>query len=338
MKILKAICLLLLSANSVKADESQFKELSQQPNRPTVTESFNALDGQWPTINPLPFQPVDGMNRENGNTRSVRFEDSEAGYLDFFFERFPRAIARLEYLFPGATWALLGRDSTLLADALEAYYLSLGQSDRVVQIGLSSGSLSASQDVITQYLESLGAPTKPQIKKTPWVVLDRTSYGGIPGRTSGTNVVIEAIYDSYIKNGGEQNGFAQVANVVSLNPGNGDWQNGPNLIKFSDTTREEYFASEPVGVAKKVIAIYAAITDGVEWHGTFLEPQIINGQVNASPGPLFSEENRLRVLWEHVTLGQLMSSKKMHEAIDKEFIKLGLKPLRKKVNCDKYLI
>src|SRR5437868_13584690 len=60
--------------------------------------------------------------------------DSTPFTTDLFSEEIPTLIVSLEKAFPGAKYAFLGRDMDLVADAVEAFYLSIGQTDRVARI------------------------------------------------------------------------------------------------------------------------------------------------------------------------------------------------------------
>src|SRR5262245_57581541 len=88
------------------------QELLALQRRPTMTEFIQAHD-PWPAQNPYKNAVV------------------EMEYTSKLFNlrvRMPALIAQFEKAFPGATYYSLGRDAAGAADALDAFYLSLGQS------------------------------------------------------------------------------------------------------------------------------------------------------------------------------------------------------------------
>jgi hypothetical protein len=117
----------------------------------------------------------------------------------------PKFVAQLEYAYPGATFAFMGRDTQALAGLVEAFYLSIGQKDRVVRLGMSKGTildsegnLAVSDFQIVKFLKSNGFSFDHIEKAPPFILVDTVSTGGgTQGRT-----LLDAAYTTYWKNGG----------------------------------------------------------------------------------------------------------------------------------------
>ncbi|MEO5969186.1 MAG: hypothetical protein ABIQ95_04600 [Bdellovibrionia bacterium] len=88
----------------------------------------------------------------------------------------PKMIAEFENSFPGATWAFIGRDMGIIADLFEAFYRSSGQTDRVVRINMSTGTLKGlTPELAFEYLTQHGYEEN---SKTPFILVDSVSRGG----------------------------------------------------------------------------------------------------------------------------------------------------------------
>jgi hypothetical protein len=124
--------------------------------RPTVTE-FLEIMGELPVANPFQALGQDARVEKIGSTG-------------------PELIAALEYAYPGVIWAILGRDSALTGDVLEAFYIQNGISNRVVRLNASTDSF-ATPDMELKFLYSAGLLPAPEAKtQKRWVILDPTSW------------------------------------------------------------------------------------------------------------------------------------------------------------------
>lgn len=90
----------------------------------------------------------------------------------------PKAIARLELAFPNGIFAPMGRDSAAIGDVLEAFYLQIGQTDRVSRIHASGNTIrSIGAADIVRLLESAGAVLDVRRPSPRTLVLfDATNY------------------------------------------------------------------------------------------------------------------------------------------------------------------
>ena len=87
-------------------------------------------------------------------------------------------IAALEYAYPGAVWAPLGRDSAFLGDILEAYYLSRGMKNRVVRLNASTPSFDGATSYL-RFMENHGLKRDANGRPIrPFVALDATNWEG----------------------------------------------------------------------------------------------------------------------------------------------------------------
>ncbi len=108
---------------------------------------------------------------------AVRFRDPN-GKVKNISTYLPQFIVAFEKAYPGGTYAFLGRDMDLIADAVEAYYLSIGQKNRVRRIRFSTPSLTgATAELLTNFLVQEGLDLTPGVSlKPPFVIIDYTSY------------------------------------------------------------------------------------------------------------------------------------------------------------------
>jgi hypothetical protein len=119
----------------------------------------------------------------------------------------PQFIAKLEKANPNATFLFLGRDTQLISDVVNAFYLSIGQNNRVKQVGVSSPTLAgADEDTIMKYLEQFGISIE-NLKKSnrAMVLVDTISKGEvidgelISGRQG--RVLLQVVYKKWIEAG-----------------------------------------------------------------------------------------------------------------------------------------
>src|SRR5580704_8874039 len=137
------------------ASEIQVKDLLDLNHRPSMHEFVEKLD-------PMP--------KENPFNKMV--EDYFATRLDFMAQ----FIVELEFAYPNATWALLGRDSSLSADILEAFYMHRKQEGRVVRLNASRPSfVNYPQDQIG-LLYTAGLTTQSGFPLKKFVILDASNY------------------------------------------------------------------------------------------------------------------------------------------------------------------
>jgi hypothetical protein len=154
-KLFLLIAALFTASAAMAANPSQRKLISSDV-RPTPAEIMSKKQ-HFANINPKEF----------GNLANLYGRD------------IPIVIVSLEKAFPGGTYAFLGRDMDLVADAVEAFYLSIGQKDRVQRIRFSTPSMQgATPQLITDFLIQSGLNADPEVHKPPMVIVDYTSFAG----------------------------------------------------------------------------------------------------------------------------------------------------------------
>jgi hypothetical protein len=131
-------------------------DLLARPTRPTFNEFLQALN-PFPESNP--FQPC------------VR-DDFR---LPLLYTTAPQLIVELEYAFPDNIWAPLGRDTAVVGDLLEAFYLSIGQTNRVVRLNASGPSFKREYDYL-DLLISAGLVDHSGYPLSNFIILDPTRW------------------------------------------------------------------------------------------------------------------------------------------------------------------
>ncbi len=163
------------------ASASEYNKLLRQQQRPTVTQIRNLLEDWTPA--PLVAQPDLPKEKEIQKRMDLHF--NYPLWYQLLIDGAPQMIATFEEAFPGATWAFMGRDMAILADLFEAFYDSIGQSNRVVRINISSPVIQSglfSDEIALEYLNQNGLP-KNRAVKHPFIFIDAvSSNSGVQGR------------------------------------------------------------------------------------------------------------------------------------------------------------
>lgn len=182
-------CLFLVLISSSFAF-GNYSKLLEKPFRPTTKELIEELQ-PMPKTNP--FRPL------YTNDRSLRLIPILA----------PKMIVQLEFVYPGAVWAPLGRDTALVADILESYYLAVGQKNRVVRLHASRNSFRDQSDfnkllVTAGLINSNGLPLKK------FIILDITQWN----LYSQSRQLISAVYSALPT--WERSKYLPIVNAVAL--------------------------------------------------------------------------------------------------------------------------
>jgi hypothetical protein len=227
-----------------------------------------------------------------------------------FKTNIPTLIVSLEKAFPGGTYAFLGRDMDLVADAVEAFYLSVGQTDRVVRIKISTPSLqNASQDIITDYLIHLGLDAKPKSHKPPMVMVDYTSFG----TSSQSTRITYAVLQELLKRGLPANDILTRFNVASIHGGiavdtiNTVTTSQEGLQKKLELQNRNWVDN---GKIDRIIRVpLNSVAYGSEWHDTY-GPLHKNGRgpVTTTPSRYFNSVQKVPVLSNMIAAIKLASS------------------------------
>lgn len=197
--------LAFLSTVALAQDRPFQKGLLDQPNRPTMIQVENAIqwDGDWDNLE---------ERRSLKNLRSPNGARTIDSWLQLATKNFPVLLAQLEKHFPNGRYAFIGRDVAIMADLFESYYLSLGQTDRVVRIGFSKPSILGKKPTdIFAYLNSKGI-TLESLSSRPLVLIDTVSTGqGRQGRA-----ILNSVYREWKKKGGNPIGLLRKVQMVGL--------------------------------------------------------------------------------------------------------------------------
>ena len=204
----------------------------------------------------------------------------------------PEAIASMEKVFPGATWAPLGRDAVLLGDILDAFYQSIGQQGRVSRLNASGNSIrGANAPTLVQFMESAGLDFNNIKDKPPFIIFDNTGYGP----SSQSTTLITAGYNAYKAQHGDPSVLVTKFNVMNL---------VNNVTAQTDVNAFHQQQAQSVAQIGRPGAILG-ITNGAqfgystEWHNTFGNIQLQpNGKMEGAIGAQNPVQTREQVLWE----------------------------------------
>lgn len=242
------------SAQSRRAVREDLETLVNQKFRPTMTQ-------------------IVAIGRKAGFNFAIENPLSKSKKVSRFkgVQEAAEVIIQLELMFPGATFAPLGRDAVRMGDIIEAFYLGLNQKNRVKRIELSTSSFKDLK-AVKAYLKGLGiVPDPKNIENTPPLVLfDRTSFSPI----SQSRRVTQMIFQLYKEAGGDPKDLKTKIVFTSTQP--------QRVVSFTD------FLSNPMGFMKRFLkAIYSGrplpqhtvdikanlFTDSAPWHGPFDTPK-----------------------------------------------------------------
>jgi hypothetical protein len=187
--------------------ETNLRDLIVQPQRPTVVQLLN-------------YASSDFAEEEFQSLKGQKYYFDWQHWQTQLQQHGPEFIAMLECAFPSATWAFVGRDTAMLADLAEAFYLSVGQKDRVVRLGISRGALDGLNDAsIVTYLQSKGLSLSRRPAR-PFILVDTVSRGGAVGGShlSGRQGrrLLDAGYNQFVAIGGRPKDLLERFNMIGL--------------------------------------------------------------------------------------------------------------------------
>lgn len=224
----------------------------------------------------------------------------------------PRVIAFMEKAFPGATWAPLGRDAVIFGDLLDAFYLSIGQPNRVSRLNASTASFAgASQRDIIRFMKEAGLDLGNVRQGRPFVCLDRTNYRDV----SQSSQLMRAVYSEYEASGRKASSLLKRVNFIGLSSSAASYQS-------SLTWLAQYFSSLSVISSRPSSILQLPVgqwTDSQPWHDTFgafaRQP---NGKFEGTPGRLMSMDERRQILLEMIEILKRVSRPNFLDAVTKE--------------------
>jgi hypothetical protein len=257
---------------------------------------------------PLPEQI---LSKEEYSARDNNFNFSNA----YSFEtELPSLIVALEKAHPGAKYAFLGRDMDLIADAVEAFYLSIGQENRVARIRFSTPSLQgATPQLITDFLIQSGLNADPKsADAVPLVLVDYTSFS----ERSQSTQIIKATLSELEARGVPKNELLKRMNVFSVAYPNGAFPALANSKKdfkafFNRQAKSiergtQYIAGVPNFPAR-------ALAYGSEWHGTYGPiSRSKDGTLATNPMSRFDVDTKQSVFHDIVQAIKISTSSQFH--------------------------
>lgn len=287
----------------------------------------------------------------------------------------PQFVARLEKANPHATFLFLGRDTQLISDVVNAFYLSIGQSNRVKQVGVSSPTLAgADEDTIMKYLEQYGI-TIENLKKSnrPMVLIDTISKGEvidgelISGRQG--RVLLQVVYKKWIEAGLDPKELVKKFMLVGMQVSTFRVGNADNNLRYRDISEinlaielnqqkldGDQKNNQKIGRNFVVPLIqdtrnlfneagYDHFT--ATWHDKYQPPILKEGKYIQNPGPQMPIEYRWSVLWMQKEIVNFVFTENFKSRVLAEGRNIGVefdikndakvKTIDKKVNYEKVL-
>lgn len=153
---------------------SPVDKLSNLDYRPTALEFLEAFNGEIPPINPF-LKGDKKLPKSRGYTDNTRSTLKQV--QKFVSDNMPvlaEAIANLEFVYPNAIYMPMGRDAAYLADALDFFYTSMGESNKVRRLRASGPTIRAlTAKTGPQFLLSNGFA---QEKDKAYIFIDNTTF------------------------------------------------------------------------------------------------------------------------------------------------------------------
>ena len=208
----------------------------------------------------------------------------------------PKMIAELEFAFPGAIWAPLGRDSAFLADVLEAYYISRGMPGRVVRLNASTPSFANGMtfEFLTTNglkLDANGRPTRP------FILIDATSWRGtVDSPVSQIRQLVASVYARVPRT--EQVKLFSRINAIGQGPASGGVYNGEIILRTTNIEKFKASLQFGQGGPSRILYTTSAFQYGSkDWHASFQAfRKLPDGSVVAPPGQQSDKNVKLSIL------------------------------------------
>lgn len=341
-----AVSLLLASSGVAIAGKTTYENLLDGPSRPTM-KVIARTHAKFPTVKGIPIK-----NQFGGAGHSTR------KWMKLAVENAPKLIAALESTFPGGTWVFLGRDSLVWSDAIEAFYLSRGETGRVERIGASKASFASAalqknpdgylMDLLKTHGFDLDAAAAG--KARPFIMIDTVSSGG--GRQARS--LLGAAYRTFVNGGGNPADLLTRLNFMGLEVSTFQGR-GISHVKF-----DQFRAQLPDQEARyrdgqvrdfeqnHLLITYPQMPNtaseaGYEhytfaWHGSYGEFSRNRArQVTAAPGEISPLDQRQSILWMQRELWLAINSQKFHDEVDAEAKKLGIQIAGEFTDCARLL-
>lgn len=282
------------------AERAPIDKLLSQIERPTVDQLMKAVraayGGTIPSENPF------------GSAGHVKHEAALISDM----------VAQLEHAFPGGQWLPLGRDAVLIADALDGFYRSIGQADRVRRLDMSGLSLPHYRDansktyeedrpMIYGFLKANGLDLGKVKDRPPYVMIDVTSYG----ETSQSTQLMRSTYRTWVKDfGGKPADLYEHVNFIGTPMGGRSTFISDH--RDIDSVKAKLRAGTGTDGPEELLYLGGnmhKLTYTAAWHADFLKMyKKADGTVTADPGRASSTESREAVLAELFEVHALTTS------------------------------
>ncbi len=253
-------------------------------------------------------------------------------FLKALVDGAPNLIIQLEAAYPNATFAFLGRDTQLISDVVDAFYISRGQPGRVTQIFTSKPTLvGMSYPEIIVYLKHSGFDIENLSPDRPFIMIDTVSKGSdiylpdaLGNQTSNHRLVsgrqgrliLHAVY-SYWTHTLKRNpqDLLKLFNFVGLQVSTFNLRDSNNQYYYRDISDIKSIQKLNKNNINDGLygynMIVPLITDtpmkfneaGYDhytsaWHGKFQPPlRLLDGSLLPNPGALLDPPWRVSILW-----------------------------------------
>lgn len=302
------------------------EDILNQALRPQVLQTLEDHPG---------YRPEQGVPTAGGRLNFAHFVGviKSAG---------PRFLVKLEGAYPGAKFAFMGRDTQTLADVTDAFYQSIGQKDRVVQIGVSKPTLvGLSDEQILNYLKSFGLDLdKIDSKSKPFILVDTVSSGElidgvlISGRQGRS--LLQVIYSHWIKTGRDPEILLKKVNMIALQVSTFKVNDASNQQRYRDINDVEgtqklnaaMLTQPPPDLSKIGFNFVIPLLKDKDffnesgydhytgtWHDKFQPPKVEGTQLTVNPGAPSNVALRKSVLWMQHQIIDIVSDPAFRENV-----------------------
>lgn len=294
-------------------ERAALEKLLQSPDQPLVSEVFAAFGNEWPSLHEF-----------------YAYKTPHAALSDETLREMARTIAVAERMYPGATMMTLGRDAQVFGTWYEAFWVSVGQYDRRIQLKASGSSFKRSDfPTNARFMLDSGIELFDESKK--YIIYDYTSYHD----NAQSRSLLRAVYWQWIKEGRLPSELVKRFTVASFSTGNSfDGTSSKHKIgKFFEKQAEEVsspqFTNESPPTPSEMIQLPRGtmpVSHGGEWHngyGTLQEQK--DGKVWGLPKARSGRSTRLNLLRTQLVLFRQISTPKFLQMVHEEAKKLGYK-------------
>lgn len=286
---------------SVGASADPLQDLYRQASRPTIRQ-LAEVTGGFRGPNPFPNHFM---------TKPISSDE------------IAELLVRVEWIYPNAIFATLGRDAVSLGDAFEAFWWGQGVRDRVTRLELSGPSFQTSNlQPIVEYLATKGAPIRGRTGR-PFVIFDRTSFGFQNGSASSqSSIIAQMVATGYIGAGGDPASLIREFGILTCAIVQGATLGS---APANDAALEDYFTRQQQSLVKhriffEPLAFPTALVDSTFWHGPY--GPLKDGRT-PTLGSAFDEPYRAAVLFELFELGRIMTDPSFLKHLESRAAKYG---------------